>query len=95
MRRTTHLLESPRRRMGVKTSAFVDHGPHSPSSTRERNGKAVSWCHTTSQLAAADLSRVSPGMARRPRRRKLKSRRDHPQYGTVTQASQSAGQASR
>jgi hypothetical protein len=35
---------------------FVTHGPHPGRSACERNGSAVSWCHTTSQLAWADLS---------------------------------------
>src|SRR6266851_7089601 len=48
---------------GTLGSVSVDHaifdGPRSParSSRRSCNGKAVSWCHTTSQFVAGDLSK--------------------------------------
>ena len=35
---------------------LTGHGPHPGASRRSSNGSAVSWCHVTSQLRAADLS---------------------------------------
>ncbi len=37
--------------------SFTDHGPQPGWSIRSRSGKAVSWCHTTSQFAVGDLSK--------------------------------------
>ncbi len=38
------------------TPAFSDHGPQPGASRRVSTGRAVSWCHATSQLASGDLS---------------------------------------